>query len=160
MEGRSSRYQITIYVYGEPLPEGVTYKSRSEIQEVTSRESETIYTEDASIQPGIKKRRSCSEEGMLQKHIWIKYVNGELEDSKLLYTDKYKGNPAEISIGTGPALQEGEAVPEGARASGHAAYPCGFKGIRACKKEVADAKSGRHLQKMAPALRFFYLQAF
>ena len=44
-----------------------------------------------------------------------KYVNGERveEESKLLYTDRYKGNPAEIDIGTGPALQAGEAVPEG-----------------------------------------------
>ena len=43
----------------------------------------------------------------------VRPLGFELEDSKLLYTDKYKGNPAEISIGTGPALQEGEAVPEG-----------------------------------------------
>ena len=113
VEGRSSRYQITIYVYGEPLPEGVTYKSRSEIQEVTSRESETIYTEDASIPTGYQKETIVQREGYVAEAYLDKYVNGELEDSKLLYTDKYKGNPAEISIGTGPALQEGEAVPEG-----------------------------------------------
>ena len=42
-----------------------------------------------------------------------KYVNGKLESSKLLHTDKYKGNPAEISVGTGEPLADGEPVPEG-----------------------------------------------
>ena len=31
VEGSSSRHTITVYVYGKPLPEGVTYQSRNEI---------------------------------------------------------------------------------------------------------------------------------
>ncbi len=113
VEGRSSRYQITVYVYGEPLPEGVTYKSRSEIIEVTSRESETVYAQDVSIPTGYQKEKIVQREGYVAEAYLDKYVNGELAESTLLYTDKYKGNPAEIAIGTGPALQAGEAVPEG-----------------------------------------------
>lgn len=115
VEGRSSRYQITVYVYGEPLPEGVTYKSRSEITEVISREAETVYTNVTSIPTGYQKERIEQRAGYIAEAYLDKYVNGERveEESKLLYTDRYKGNPAEIDIGTGPALQAGEAVPEG-----------------------------------------------
>ena len=52
-------------------------------------------------------------EGYIAEAYLDKYVNGELAESKLLYQDKYKGNPAEIAIGTGPALKAGEPVPEG-----------------------------------------------
>ena len=115
VEGRSSRYQITVYVYGEPLPEGVTYKSRSEITEVISREAETVYTNVTSIPTGYQKERIEQRAGYIAEAYLDKYVNGERveEESKLLYTDRYEGNPAEIDIGTGPALQAGEAVPEG-----------------------------------------------
>ena len=115
VEGRSSRYQITVYVYGEPLPEGVTYKSRSEITEVISREAETVYTNVTSIPTGYQKERIEQRAGYIAEAYLDKYVNGERveEESKLLYTVRYKGNPAEIDIGTGPALQAGEAVPEG-----------------------------------------------
>ena len=115
VEGRSSRYQITVYVYGEPLPEGVTYKSRSEITEVISREAETVYTNVTSIPTGYQKERIEQRAGYIAEAYLDKYVNGERveKESKLLYTDRYKGNPAEIDIGTGPALQAGEAVPEG-----------------------------------------------
>ena len=36
------------------------------------------------------------------------YVDGKLAESKLLYTDKYKGNPPEVSIGTGAPLASGQ----------------------------------------------------
>ena len=35
-------------------------------------------------------------------------VDGKLAESKLLYTDKYKGNPPEVSIGTGAPLASGQ----------------------------------------------------
>ena len=123
VEGRSSRYQITVYVYGEPLPEGVTYKSRSKITEVTSRAAETVYTKVATIPTGYQQERVKQHEGYVAEAYLDKYVNGELAESKLLYTDKYKGNPAEIDIGTGPALQPGEAVPEGLVPVGTAPTP-------------------------------------
>jgi len=113
VEGSSSRHTITVYVYGEPLPEGVTYKSRSDIIEVMDRSAETIYTEDPTIPTGYQKETVVQHEGYIAEAYLDKYVNGELAESKLLYQDKYKGNPAEISIGTGPALKAGEPVPEG-----------------------------------------------
>ncbi len=113
VEGSSSRHTITVYIYGEPLPEGVTYKSRSDITEVMDRSQETIYVEDPAIPTGYQKETVVQHEGYIAEAYLDKYVNGELAESKLLYQDKYKGNPAEISIGTGPALKYGEPVPEG-----------------------------------------------
>ena len=132
VEGRSSRYQITVYVYGEPLPEGVTYKSRSEITEVISREAETVYTNVTSIPTGYQKERIEQRAGYIAEAYLDKYVNGERveEESKLLYTDRYKGNPAEIDIGTGPALQAGEAVPEGLVPVGTPHRQAGFHSVR------------------------------
>ena len=84
MEGRSSRYQITVYVYGEPLPEGVTYKSRSKITEVTSRAAETVYTKVATIPTGYQQERVKQHEGYVAEAYLDKYVNGELAEGKLL----------------------------------------------------------------------------
>lgn len=123
VEGSSSRHTITVYVYGEPLPEGVTYKSRSDIIEVMDRSAETIYTEDPTIPTGYQKETVVQHEGYIAEAYLDKYVNGELAESKLLYQDKYKGNPAEISIGTGPALKAGEPVPEGLVPVGTAPTP-------------------------------------
>ena len=118
VEGRSSRYQITVY------------KSRSEITEVISREAETVYTNVTSIPTGYQKERIEQRAGYIAEAYLDKYVNGERveEESKLLYTDRYKGNPAEIDIGTGPALQAGEAVPEGLVPVGTPPTPADIRG--------------------------------
>ena len=99
MEGSSSRNTITVYVYGKPLPEGVTYKSRNEIIEEASRQAEAIYTNDASIPTGYQLERVQGHKYYVAEAYQDKYVDGKLAESKLLYTDKYKGNPPEVSIG-------------------------------------------------------------
>lgn len=108
VEGSSSRHTITVYVYGKPLPEGVTYKSRSEIVEEHSRQDEVIYTNDASIPTGYQLERVQGHKYYVAEAYQDKYVDGKLVESKLLYTDKYKGNPPEVSIGTGAPLASGQ----------------------------------------------------
>lgn len=108
VEGSSSRNTITVYVYGKPLPEGVTYKSRSEIVEEHSRQDEAIYTNDASIPTGYQLERVQGHKYYVAEAYQDKYVDGKLVESKLLYTDKYKGNPPEVSIGTGAPLASGQ----------------------------------------------------
>ena len=108
VEGSSSRHTITVYVYGKPLPEGVTYKSRNEIIEEASRQAEAIYTNDASIPTGYQLERVQGHKYYVAEAYQDKYVDGKLAESKLLYTDKYKGNPPEVSIGTGAPLAPGQ----------------------------------------------------
>lgn len=108
VEGSSSRHTITVYVYGTPLPEGVTYQSRNEIIEERSRQDEAIYTNDASIPTGYQLERVQGHKYYVAEAYQDKYVDGKLAESKLLYTDKYKGNPPEVSIGTGAPLASGQ----------------------------------------------------
>lgn len=108
VEGSSSRHTITVYVYGKPLPEGVTYQSRNEIIEEASRQAEAIYTNDASIPTGYQLERVQGHKYYVAEAYQDKYVDGKLAESKLLYTDKYKGNPPEVSIGTGAPLASGQ----------------------------------------------------
>ena len=108
VEGSSSRNTITVYVYGKPLPEGVTYKSRNEIIEEASRQAEAIYTNDPSIPTGYQLERVQGHKYYVAEAYQDKYVDGKLVESKLLYTDKYKGNPPEVSIGTGAPLAPGQ----------------------------------------------------
>lgn len=108
VEGSSSRHTITVYVYGKPLPEGVTYQSRNEIIEERSRQDEAIYTNDASIPTGYQLERVQGHKYYVAEAYQDKYVDGKLVESKLLYTDKYKGNPPEVSIGTGAPLASGQ----------------------------------------------------
>ena len=108
VEGSSSRNTLTVYIYGAPLPEGVTYKSRNEITEERSRLDEAIYTNDSSIPTGYQLVKVQGHKYYVAEAYQDKYVNGELVESKLLYTDTYKGNPPEVSIGTGAPLAAGE----------------------------------------------------
>ncbi len=112
VEGSSSRNTITVYVYGQPLPEGVTYKARSVIISTTPR-TDTKYTQDATIAAGYQKELVLRHDGYVAEAWLDKYVDGVLQEGEsiLLHTDKYKGNPAEIAVGIGPALNPGDAVP-------------------------------------------------
>ncbi|MCE5234827.1 MAG: VanW family protein [Clostridiaceae bacterium] len=102
---------ITVSLYGKPLPEGVTYKPRSVIT-ASAVQDQPIYTEDAGIPRGYQLVSVQPHDGFTAEAYLDKYVNGVLEGSEYLHTDKYRGNPAEIRIGTGdPAAL---AVPPGA----------------------------------------------
>ncbi len=105
-EGSSSRHTMNVYLYGEPLPEGVEYRPRSELISTTER-TDTIYKNDPSIPTGYQKQTNIRRDAYVAEAYLDKYVDGKLVEPVLLYTDKYGGNPAEIAVGTGPALAPG-----------------------------------------------------
>lgn len=96
----SRKLELEVSLYGKPLPEGITYKSRSEVIEVTPRD-DTIYKADPAIPMGYQLVTVVKHDGYRAEAYVDKYVNGKLDDSRLLQENKYKGNPAEISVGTG-----------------------------------------------------------
>lgn len=108
VEGSSSRHTITVYVYGKPLPEGVTYQSRNEIIEERSRLDGAIYTNDASIPTGYQVEDIQGHKYYVAEAYQDKYVDGKLAESKLLYTDTYGGNVPEVRVGTGAPLASGQ----------------------------------------------------
>ncbi|HWR23059.1 MAG TPA: VanW family protein [Feifaniaceae bacterium] len=109
---KSSRnLQITVSLYGKPLPEGVTYKARSEIIETTPR-LEVKYVDDPAIPMGYQMEKIKAHDGFKAKAYLEKYVNGELAETRELYEDRYRGNDAEVHIGTGDPLTV--PVPDGA----------------------------------------------
>lgn len=112
VEGSSSRNTATVYLYGQPLPEGVTYKARSVIISTTPR-TDTVFTQDATIAAGYQKELVLRHDGYVAEAWLDKYVDGVLQEdeSVLLHTDKYNGNPAEIAVGIGPALRPTDPVP-------------------------------------------------
>lgn len=108
----SSRYlNITVSLYGKPLPEGITYKPRSEVTE-TIPKTEVAYVDDATIPVGYQLEKIKAHDGYIAKAYLDKYVNGKLEESVYMYEDKYRGNNAEVHVGTGDPLTV--PVPEGA----------------------------------------------
>ena len=113
----SSRYlDITVYVYGKPLPEGVTYKSRSVEIEVIPRE-DSKYSTDATTPLGFERVIIIRRDGFVAEAYLDKYQDGKLVESKLMYTDRYSGNVAEIGVGTGDPART--PIPEGATAIGN-----------------------------------------
>ncbi len=108
----SSRYlNITVSLYGKPLPDGVTYKARSEVIETTPR-LEIKYVDDSTIPAGYQLEKIKAHDGFRAKAYLEKYVNGELAETKELYEDRYRGNDAEWHVGTGDPLTV--PIPEGA----------------------------------------------
>ena len=105
------RLNVTVSLYGKPLPDGVTYEARSEIAETIPRE-DTKYTDDPSIPVGYQVEKVPRRDGIVAKAYLDRYEGGKLIESTLLYTDKYDGNAAEIRRGTGDPTRV--AVPEGA----------------------------------------------
>ncbi len=111
----SRRENIHVDVYGVPLPEGVTYQSRAEVTEETPRDpsvEEARYVDDPSIPYGYQVTLISSRPRIETETFQDKYVNGELVESIHLFDESYRGNTAEIAIGTGNPYTT--PIPEGA----------------------------------------------
>ena len=99
-------YTVTAYLYGEPLPEGITYQPRADVIE-TTEPPETETTENPNWPMGYKEKTVKARNGYKSNVYLDKYVNGvkDEEGSKLLYTDTYRAKAEKITIGTGdPSL--------------------------------------------------------
>lgn len=111
-EVSSRNRKITVSLYGQPLPEGVTYEPYSTVTDVKKNDTPTT-VEDATIPLGYQQTIVVARDAYTAEVYLQKYVNGEKDgEPVLLYTNVYKGNPAEIHIGTGDRATT--PVPEGA----------------------------------------------
>ncbi|MEL7608613.1 MAG: VanW family protein [Bacillota bacterium] len=97
-----SNYTMTVYIYGAPLPEGVTYKTRG-VTEKVLEPKETITIEEPLWPTGYKETVIQSRKGYVATAYRDKLVNGEVMGSEKLYTDTYDAVQGQIKVGTGPA---------------------------------------------------------
>lgn len=102
----NTNYKITVYIYGEPLPAGITYKVYSTLDETLPKPSPEL-VERSDWPAGYKKADYPSRNGYIATAYRQKLkdqvpVEGELEK---LYTDKYRAITGKTSVGTGdPSL--------------------------------------------------------
>ena len=97
-----SNYTMTVYIFGSPLPEGVTYKTRG-VTEKTLEPAETITTEEPLWPTGYKETVIQSRKGYVATAYRDKLVGGEVVESEKLYTDTYDAVQGQVKVGTGPA---------------------------------------------------------
>lgn len=92
--------KMNIYIYGEPLSDGVSYKTRGELLE-TIEPGEPVYTDNPEWPLGYEEKTIDSRKGYKADAYRDKYVNGEFISGELLYTDSYRAVPAQITRGIG-----------------------------------------------------------
>lgn len=94
-------YKMTVYIYGAPLGEGVSYDVYSEITETLPKPTPVI-EERADWPTGYKEVDYKSREGYIVEVYRQKLVNGEkVGDKENLYTDKYRAITGKTFVGTG-----------------------------------------------------------
>ncbi len=100
---KSRKRDITVAIYGEALPEGTEYKTRTVlISEEPPSEADAVITET--------KKLFIGEENILAEphtkfvvDLYIdRYLNGELQESQFVHEDVYPGNPLKKQVGTMP----------------------------------------------------------
>lgn len=100
--------KMNIYLYGEPLPAGVTYKTRGEVIE-TIEPGEPVVTENPAWPMGYEEATVKGRKGYKAEAYRDEYLNGEFKNGTLLYTDSYRAVASEITRGTGdPSLPKPE----------------------------------------------------
>lgn len=94
-------YTCTVFIYGKPLPDGITYKVRGVEDEILPASIEITYdeTKPADYSEDLIKAR----DGIIATAWRDTYLNGELQSSEALYQDTYQAVTGERVIGTGGA---------------------------------------------------------
>lgn len=93
---------MTVYIYGEPLPEGVTYQTRGKTtDEIEPPATEII--EDTSLPVGTKQVEIKSRKGYVATAYRDKLLNGEVVETEELYTDKYRAVQGRVRVGKMPS---------------------------------------------------------
>ena len=97
-------YTVTVYVYGNPLEEGVTYKTRGVIDEVIEP-GETIINYDTTKPATYNEVTIKARKGYKATAYRDKYVNGELvpDATEKLYSETYNAVTGQKTVGTGGA---------------------------------------------------------
>lgn len=79
---------MTVHIYGEPLPEGVTYEVRGVVDEELSP-GEPIVTEEATWPTGYEEITVTARSGYKVTAYRDLYRNGVLESTETLYSETY-----------------------------------------------------------------------
>ena len=103
-------YTMTVYIYGAPLPEGVTYQARG-VTTQTIEPKETIVTENPEWPTGFEYKEITSRTGYVAVAYRDKLVNGEVTETEELYTDTYRAVQGKTTVGTGPATLPKPVIP-------------------------------------------------
>ena len=93
-------YIMTVYIYGEPLPDGVTYEIEGITEEVL-KPGKTEYIEVPTWPTGYSETYVSAREGYRATAYRYKLINGERVETEVLYTDIYGAVTGQIKIGTG-----------------------------------------------------------
>ncbi len=100
---KSRKRDITVAIYGEALPEGTEYKSRTVVVlEEPPKEEDAVITETSKLFVGEENILAEPHTKFVVDVYIDRYLNGELQESKWLYEDTYDGNPLKKQVGTMP----------------------------------------------------------
>ena len=96
----SSRWsELTVLLYGQALPEGVTYEPRAvQLEEIIP--DEPIITYDKKQPVGYEVVTVAARNGYKVEVYLDKKVNGEVVESTYLYTDEYEAIRQKVTVGT------------------------------------------------------------
>ncbi len=98
-EDESTFETIHVEVWGEPLPDGISYTLRSNVVETYVRK-EVRYIDDPTLPEGMWRMKVPRRDGYMVEVYRDAMQAGKLISSELLYTDLYRGNDEERRRGT------------------------------------------------------------
>jgi len=93
-------YTVTIYIYGAPLEEGITYKVRGEVDEELAP-GEVIITEEPAWPLGYEEETVSARTGYKVTAYRDIYINGALDSTEVLYEETYNAVTGKKTVGTG-----------------------------------------------------------
>jgi vancomycin resistance protein YoaR len=96
----SRKRDLHVLVYGEALPEGTEYKTRPQLIETIPAGEDIIVNSSAMYVTDEPVTLAERRDGYVVDVYVDRYLNGQLQESIFLYTDRYPGNPAKIKVGT------------------------------------------------------------
>ena len=100
---KSRKRDITVAIYGEALPEGIEYKTRTVlISEEPPLEEDAVITETSKLFVGEENVLAEPHTKFVVDVYIDRYLNGELQESKFMHEDIYPGNPLKKQVGTMP----------------------------------------------------------
>jgi len=95
----SRKRDITVLIYGEALPDGVEYKTRTELIEEIPPD-EDIIVESSSLYIGEQEIIATARSGYVVDVYVDRYLDGVLQETYFLHEDTYEGNAQKIRVGT------------------------------------------------------------
>ena len=99
-------YTMTVYIYGEPLPEGVTYEVRG-VVDAEIDPGEPIITEEPTWPLGYEEVTVQDRTGYQVTAYRDLYRDGVLESTETLYSETYNAVTEKKTVGTGdPSLPQ------------------------------------------------------